>query len=61
MQSTGIKGKLYEIIKYIQIPLLIKSNFNLSESFTTNLGVKQGEPKNSVLFNIYIFKYKYFR
>ena len=57
MQSTGIKGKFYEIIKYIQIPLLVKSNFNLSESFTTNLGVKQGEPMSSVLFNIYIFKY----
>ena len=56
MRSIGIKGKFYEIIKniYTNTSACIKSNFNLSESFTTDLGVKQGEPMSPILFNIYL-------
>ncbi len=54
--KIGIRGKIFNVIKsmYANIKSRVKFNNNLSEGFSCELGVRQGECLSPFLFAMYI-------
>ena len=56
LQNIGVTGNFYNIIKtmYEDVTYKVKLPSNLSQSFTTSCGVKQGCNLSPTLFNIFV-------
>ena len=53
--KIGVRGKMFDIIKsmYDNVRTRVKHNGCLGESFTSNIGVRQGECLSPFLFSMY--------
>ena len=54
--KIGVRGKMFDIIKsmYDNVRTRVKHNGCLGESFTSNIGVRQGECLSPFLFSMYL-------